>query len=77
MEQSASSSDHLEFPSLCPKCGQHEGQVRSASTVPRQPMLLRLTICCQNCKHEWIIDKGNEWEAKPIPYHGLQNEPYT
>lgn len=46
-------------------CLQEAGQVRAAATVVGQPTLIRLTVRCDTCAHEWKIDKEAQQLVSP------------
>ena len=66
----------VRFPAICPKCLQPTGHVRSAGTVPQRPLIVRLSLRCQTCQHDWVIDTGSEYETSG-PSDGLQDTPYA
>ncbi|HUQ86626.1 MAG TPA: hypothetical protein VM096_03645 [Vicinamibacterales bacterium] len=57
--------DHLErrsaprpdYPSRCPRCEKPAAKPKSASTVPGQPLAIRLEMLCGGCAHQWTQDK--------------------
>jgi hypothetical protein len=53
----------------CPKCLQATGKVRRAGTVAAQPEVMRLTLGCQTCQHEWVTDKDTESSADGYRRH--------
>ena len=48
------------FPTECPRCHQATGMVCKASTVLHEPSIIRLTVRCATCKHDWVIDAAGE-----------------
>jgi hypothetical protein len=54
------SLSQLPFPADCPRCHQTTGMVRGAGTVPHQPSIIRLTVRCETCQHQWVIDAVGE-----------------
>ena len=53
-------SRNVSFPTTCPNCIEPTGVVRAAGTVVRQPSIVRLTVRCTTCQHEWTMDKEAE-----------------
>ena len=51
------STPNTSFPSKCPKCMQSTGVVRAAGTVVNEPSIVRLTVRCTTCQHQWAMDK--------------------
>lgn len=47
-------------PAACPQCRQESGQVRAAATVAGQPDIIRLTVRCAACGHDWSVDREAE-----------------
>jgi C4-type Zn-finger protein len=58
--KSLSKFDAAQFPARCPKCRRSTGEVRVAATVLNAPNVIRLTIICKPCGHEWLMDKEAE-----------------
>ena len=48
------------FPAECPQCRQTTGIVCKAGTVLHQPSVIRLTVRCGTCHHEWLVDAASE-----------------
>ncbi len=48
------------YPTQCPSCRDHTGKPKSASTVPGEPLMIRLQMLCGKCAHEWTHDKIDE-----------------
>ncbi|HUQ89312.1 MAG TPA: hypothetical protein VM096_17255 [Vicinamibacterales bacterium] len=59
-----------QFPAHCPKCLQLTGEVRAAATVLHEPTVIRLTVRCTPCGHEWLIDK--EAEMPEMFFEGVE-----
>ena len=59
-QASLSLFDPPQLPALCPKCRRVSGEVRVAATVLHTPNVIRLTVRCKPCGHEWLIDKETE-----------------
>jgi len=57
-----------QLPAACPQCRQETGQVRAAATVAGQPDIIRLTIRCATCAHQWSADREAE---RPFAIPGI------
>ena len=51
---------NMSFPTTCPNCVEPTGVVCAAGTVVKQPSIVRLTVRCTTCQHEWTMDKEAE-----------------
>ena len=47
-------------PAECPQCLHVTGMVCKAGTVLHQPSVIRLTLRCDTCHHEWLVDAAGE-----------------
>ena len=51
------------FPAPCPQCLAELGYPRKAATVANEPSLLRLTVRCDACGHEWPMQRDGVWNT--------------
>ena|SRR5688572_23222648 len=45
------------FPELCPGCRQPSGVPHRAAIISDLPAMIRITVQCRRCTHEWIVHK--------------------
>jgi hypothetical protein len=46
-----------EYPARCPNCQQYAAKPKAASTIPGEPLMVRLDMLCGHCAHQWTYDK--------------------
>ena len=60
------------LPAECPQCLHVTGLVCKASTVLHQPAVIRLTLRCDACHHEWLVDAAGEPSYVGEAFDGAQ-----
>jgi C4-type Zn-finger protein len=63
-------------PRQCPMCLRTTVIVRMAGTVLHQPSIIRLTVRCDTCQHQWVVDAVGEPPELDAPLHRLQDNQY-
>jgi C4-type Zn-finger protein len=48
------------YPTRCPSCECDAAKPKAASTVPGEPLMIRLEMLCGRCAHQWTYDKIDE-----------------